>query len=243
MDHNLDYNLQLLDQYKVNRPGATEVVRQRLYDFTCYSAAGATQFTFFALPIGQGKSSSSGATSGTTTIPKTYADTNMEVAGVLPRPKSYLIESIEIIFEPGAISSTDNFSAITPSFFNSTAAAAVLAQVADVNLLRITGWFELYIGSKTYLWEAPLGVFPPKVHMEIDAALSASGGTSAGVPLVGITAQHWGGRAYYMDPMITLESLQNFAAYIKFPTAQATPSGFNGRLGVAFDGVMYRLSQ
>lgn len=237
----MDYSVDTLNAYKVNRPGQTEVIRQRLYDFQVYPTAGSTQFTFFTNPVGQGKTSSSGATAGT---PKSYADTNMDISGALPRPKSYLIESVEVIFEPGSSSVADTFTRANPNQFITTAAAALLDQVADVNLIRITGWLELYIGSKTYLTEAPLGTFPPKVHLEMDVAVAQNGTSSqATASESGATNARWGGRPYYMDPPITLESLQNFAVFLKFPVLTATPSGWNGRIGTVFDGVMFRLSQ
>jgi len=232
-----DYSLKTLQSYAVNRPGQAEVIRQRLYDYQVYPTAGAAQFTFFAVPIGQaGTSANATANTGT----KNYGDTNMEVAGALPRPKSYLVESIEIFFEPGSVSTAGTWTNISPSIFNAVAAAAVLAQLQDVNVLRITGWLEFYIGSKTYLYEAPLGVFPPKVRLELDGAIASNSATTAEVATV---AAKWGGRPYYMDPPITLESMQNFAVYLKFPVAVATPSGFNARIGVVFDGVLFRNSQ
>lgn len=238
----MDYTLDTLNQFKVNRPGATEVVRQRLYDRQIYPTAGSTQFTFFALPIGQGKTSATGATAATA---KTFADTNMDQGGVLSRPKNYIIESIEVEFEPGSVSTTDTFTVLAPQVWSTTAAAALIGQVGDVNIIRISGWLELYIGSKTYLTEAPLGVFPPKVNMDLQCAigLSGNGATTTQANALATANASFAGRPYYLDPPITLESMQNFAVYLKFPVVTATPSGFNGRIGVVFDGVMYRLSQ
>lgn len=233
----MEYTVDTLNAYKVNRPGQAEVIRQRLYDFQLYPTAGQAQMTFFALPVGQGVTSSLGAVVGTA---KTFADTNMEVPGSLPRPKSYLIESIEIAFEPGSSAAANTFLQAAPNVFLAAAAAAVLAQLSDINAVRLSGWLELYIGSKIYLTEAPLGVFPPKVKMELDAAIASNSATTAEV---GAVSAKWGGRPYYLDPPIALESMQNFSVTLKWPGAVATPSGFNGRIGVIFDGVMYRLSQ
>lgn len=232
-----DYNVDTLNAYKVNRPGQAEVIRQRLYDFQLYPTAGQAQFTFFALPLGQGITSAVGGVVGSA---KTYADTNMQGAGSLPRPISYLAESIEVVFEPGSVATANTFTPATPNQFAAVAALAVLAQLQDVNILRISGWLELFIGSKTYLTEAPLGTFPPKVRLDLDAAIASNSATTAEVAAV---SSKWAGRPYYLDPPITLETLQNFAVYLKFPAAVATPSGFNGRIGVVFDGVLFRLSQ
>jgi hypothetical protein len=59
-----------------------DVIVEPRYDTVLYPAAGATQLTFFALPRGQGNTSFQ--TAGGTTIAKTYADTNMDLAGQLP---------------------------------------------------------------------------------------------------------------------------------------------------------------
>lgn len=233
----MTYDLNTLNKYKINRPGETEVVRQRLYDFQLYPTAGQAQLTFFALPLGQGITSSLGAVVGSA---KTYADTNMESAGQLPRPKAYLAESLEIILEPGSSAAANTFAHQPPNVFNAVAAAAVMAQLQDVNIIRVSGWLELYIGSKTYLYEAPLGTFPPKVRMEIDAAVASNSATTAEVATV---TGRWAGRPYYLEPAITLDTLQNFAVYLKWPGAVATPSGFNARIGIAFDGALFRLSQ
>ncbi len=232
-----DYNLDTLNAYKINRPGMGEAVRQRMYDFLLYPTAGQNQLTFFALQLGQGITSSLGAVVASA---KTYADTNMEVSGALPRPKSYLLESIEIVMEPGGSAAANTFTHASPNTFAAVAALAQLQAIADVNILRISGWFELYIGSKTYLWEAPLGTFPPKVRLEIDGALASNSATTAEVSAL---IARWSGRPYYMEPPITIESMQNFAVYLKWPGAVATPSGFNARVGVVFDGVLFRLSQ
>ncbi|MGZ7265373.1 hypothetical protein ACXWP3_09695, partial [Streptococcus pyogenes] len=55
-----------LSKYSVNRPG-WEAIKQSLYDYQAYAAAGQTNLTFFALPVGQSS--------------KTLSDTNMTLAG------------------------------------------------------------------------------------------------------------------------------------------------------------------
>jgi hypothetical protein len=40
-----------------------------------------------------------------------------------------------------------------------------------------------------------------------------------------------------------LAPTQNFNVTLNFPTAVATPSGQNARIGVVLDGLLYRLSQ
>lgn len=59
-----------------------DVIVEPRYDTVVYPAAGATLLTFFALPRGQGNTAFQ--TAGGTAIAKTYADTNMDLAGQLP---------------------------------------------------------------------------------------------------------------------------------------------------------------
>ena len=235
----MDYSLRTLQQYQVNQAGNAEVVRQRLYDYQLYPTAGQAQLTFFSLPLGQGLATAAGAAAGSA---KTYADTNMEVGGALPRPKAFLVESIEVSFEPGSVSTANTFTEVKAAIFNATAALALLEQIDDVDLIRQSGWLEFYIGSKTYIWESPLGSFPMKTWLGLDSALSMAG-TNAQPAALGLASAKWAGRPYYLDPPITLESLQNFAIYLKWPGVVATPSGFNGRIGVILDGVIFRNAQ
>ena len=107
----MDYSLATLRQYAVNVPGSSEVIRQRLYDFQLYPTAGQVQLAFFQLPIGQGIATGIGAPVGSA---KTYADTNMEVSGALPRPKNYLVESIEIVLEPGSVNTASTYTPAVP---------------------------------------------------------------------------------------------------------------------------------
>ncbi len=223
-------------RFSVNRLDAKEGIRQSLYDYQIYPTAGATSFNFFQLPQGQGLSSHPGNAGNV----KGIADTNMESAGQLPNPKNFLIESIEVVFEPGSVSTANTFTPVTPIAFAAVAASTVGASIADVNSLRVSGELQLFIGSKPYLDEAPLGRFPPKTHGELKAAVASNSATTGEV----IVAQHyWGGRPYYVEPAIFLESTQNFRVTLNFPVAVATPSGFNGRIGVILDGYLYRNSQ
>src|SRR5258708_24816358 len=140
-----DYNLDTLNQYKINRPGMGEAVRQRLYDFLLYPTAGQNQLTYFALQLGQGVTSSLGAVVASA---KTYADTNMEVSGALPRPKSYLIESVEIVMEAGGSAAANTFTHATPNTFAAVAAPAPPQAIADVNRLRISARVEPLYGPQ-----------------------------------------------------------------------------------------------
>lgn len=209
-----------LSQYSVNRPG-WEAVRQSLYDFQSYPQAGSTFLAFFALPVGQ---------SG-----KTLSDTNMSLAGQLPKNQEFLIQSVEILLFP----SVPTVAASMPAAFG---APAVPALVNDTYIVGRSGNLQLVIGSKPYLQEAPLGRFPPKTRMEIDAALSDA--TTAGANLATrVAIAFWAGRPYILDPSpLLLPENQNFSLTLSWPEgAQAIANP--ARIGVVLDGILYRRSQ
>lgn len=206
-----------VQKYRVNRPGEAEVIRQSLYDYQTYAIAGQTSLTFFQVPVGQSS--------------KTIADTNMEMAGALPRPKYFLIEGIEVQFFPGN----------APGSFGAQPAAAVF-NINDVYALSRSGSLNLFIGSKTYLEEAPLGRFPPSNRLEVGAAVADQ--TSAGANLhTKIDYAALGGRPYSLMPPVLLEPNQNFKVTLTWPTAVPMPSGVTGRIGIVLNGILYRLSQ
>lgn len=209
--------------YRVNRSQEYEVTRQSLYDFQTYDTAGQTSLTFFQTPLGQ---------SG-----KTIADTNLEVAGSLPAPKYFLVESIEIHLFPAEFPVQIN---------NAAAVDAVLTNFSnDVYEVAKGGALDFFIGSKSYLQEAPLGRFPPKTRLNgwFGAALQTKQAIAAddGAQIVGDYAA-FGGRPYFLDPYkILLAPTQNFNVRLTWPSAVAISD--DARIGVVLDGLLYRLSQ
>lgn len=228
--------LQQLRNYSVNRAGA-EGIRQSLFDYQLYAQAGVTQMNFFALPQGQGVTSAIGAVVGTG---KTIADTNMEAGGMLPAGKSFLITSIEVPFYAGSVATANTYTMAPPIVFASVAALTIGNQVNDVSQFYQSGSLKLFIGSKTYLEEAPLMRFPPKTQFTVDAAIASN---SATVGEVGAVSAKISGRPYMVEPPVYLENNQNFVVQLNWPAAAALSSGFNGRVGVILDGYLYRNSQ
>lgn len=222
---------------RVTNPSQSEVIRQRLYDFQLYPTAGVSQLTFFQNPIGTGVTSALGATVGSA---KTVADTSQELAGTLPSGKAFMIESIEVVFFPGSSASANTYAVASPNQFNATAANALLLQANDVNTIYQSGVLELNILSKNYVRETPLLSFPPKAQFNLDAAIATNSATTAEVAAINMRAA---GRPYFVEPSIALQPAVNFEVVIKFPGVVATPSGFNGRIGVILDGYTMRASQ
>ena len=220
---------------RVTNPSQSEIVRQRFYDYQIYATAGTSQISFFSQPVGNGLTTALGATAGTT---KTLWDTNLQLGNQLPSGQAYMIESIEVIFFPGSVSTANTYTIASPVTYNATPAAAVAAQLADVNSFYQSGMLELNILSKNYLRETPLICFPPKANFALDVAFSGSGTAENGAVNGRVS-----GRPYYISPEIALQPAVNFEIVLKWPAAVATPSGFNARVGVIMDGYFMRASQ
>jgi hypothetical protein len=212
-----------------------EGIRQSLFDHLLYATAGATQYNFFATPKGQGMTSAVGGTVGGT---KTIADTNLEVAGQLPSGKGFLATSIEVPFYAGSVATANTYTLAIPGLFNATAAAAIFAQAADINSFYQSGSLQFFISSKIVLEEAPLMRFPPKAHLEIQGSTASNSATTA---VVGTLNARAVGRPYMLEPQVYIEPNVNFSVSLNFPSAVATPSGFNARVGCILDGYLYRL--
>lgn len=218
-------NRSQLDAFNVNRDG-WEGITQTLYDSTAYAAAGQTQLSFFALPVGQG----TGFGGGT----KTLTDTNMTLAGQMPANQEFLIQSIELLFEP----TTPTVAAAMPAAFG---AQAVAVLINDVYIFRRMGNLNLTIGAKAYLQEAPLMKFPPKASMRVDAALS-----DATTPAAAFQSRiAWAsaeGRPYLLKAPLRLVSNQNFSVTLNWPEGLQVISN-PARVFCTLDGVFYRRSQ
>jgi hypothetical protein len=152
----------------------------------------------------------------------------MEAAGSLPAPKEFLVERIQVVFLPG----------VNPS---STGAIAADTFWNDMYAVFKSGWLNFFVGSKSYLTDAPVGKFANSFRLAGEAALSDS--TTLGAnQLTRVGYASFAGDAYLITP-IRLVSNQNFNVTLNWPTAVALPSTVAGRIGVVLNGVLYRLSQ
>lgn len=222
---------------RVTNPGQSEIIRQRFYDYQLYAAAGSAQLTFFSQPVGQGVTTAQGAVVGSG---KTQFDTNLELPNTLPSGKAFMIESIEVLYLPGSVSTANTYTPAALSLFAAVAAASVAAQINDVNTFYQSGMLELNVLSKNYLRETPLLAFPPKAMLDLSAATGSNSATTSQVSQVLAKAS---GRPYYIDPEISLQPAVNFEVKLLWPAAVANPSGFNARVGVLLDGYFMRASQ
>lgn len=200
-----------LQQFNVNRPDAIEAVRQGLWDTQTYVSGTTTALQFFQVPKGQSS--------------KTMADTNMEAAGALPAPKSFLIETIELYCFPKTALGADNTS------------IKVLQNWQDLYDLLQVGWLELFIGSKAYLDEGPLMKFPPRSGLTgVAFANDSTANTGTRVDYVSV-----GGPIYQLDPNILLVPTQNFVVTLNWATAKTLNANVN--IVCNLGGILYRNSQ
>jgi hypothetical protein len=203
-------------KYSVNS-GNQEIVQQSLYDFQTYPAAGVAQMLFFQVPAGQGG--------------KTLADTNMEGAGQLPNPKALMVTSIEVMYFP-TLALNGGGADLDGTEFAQDVFAVMMG----------AAYLEFFIGSKTYLRDAPLCNFPPATKLFVAGSASDST-TAAADRAYRLEYATVTGRPYILNVPIPLPPTQNFNVSLNFPTVIATPSTATGRIGVRLNGYLLRNSQ
>jgi hypothetical protein len=204
---NPDSTKQIFNKSRVNIPGLTEVIYQPFYDYQTLLAAGTTSQRFFQIPVGQAG--------------RTFSDTNMELAGQIPKGQAFEITGVQFeIYPVGATAAT-------------TINAAVASKFADdvYNVLK-GGHLILNIGSKEFIKQGNLFKFPPVNRMWMDSSTTVA--TDRYVYASG------GGRQYQVAPLL-LESNQNFGVEIK--DIAALPSGNNAKIGVTLNGFLHRNAQ
>lgn len=122
----------------VNGPVVLDVIVEPLYDTNFIPTAGTTQVPFFAQPLGQGTSVWNTATQ------KTYADTNMELAGQLAAGNNFSLLGFRLM----------------PTF-NMT--------IADATLAFNSAFFEFNLSAKNYL-RVPARTIPAGMGVYIGGA-------------------------------------------------------------------------
>lgn len=216
-----------LQSFSVNR-NDWEAFNQTLYDDAVYPAAGSLGLLFFQNPIGQGT-----AVLGSGS--KTLSDTNMRLAGNLPNSIEFLIQSVEIDFQPA----TPTVAAGMPSATGTPATVITASLVNEAYIFWRSGFLTLFIGSKEFLQEAPLMKFPPKHYFDVRAAVAETAATTTDR----IAFANACGRPYNLHSSpLYLESNQNFSVSLSWPEGlQAITNP--ARVFVSLDGILYRRSQ
>lgn len=203
-----------LPQFQVGRPQSPDVFEQPLYDHLAYAAAGQLQLSFFAVPQG-------GAG-------KTWADTNMTLAGQIPAQQKQLVRGIAISFVSGVL----------PSVFGAQADADGLNDAAAV---WGSGWLEFHVAGRLVLRDAPIGRFPSTHHL-----VASSSASDTSTPLAGQLQQlrnawgTFGGKVRELTVPVTLMPGEQFALTLNWPALVPLPSGVAGRIGVHLLGENYQ---
>ncbi len=208
------YGLSKMKKYDVNRAGAVEAIWAPLYDTqTLGLAAGTTELIYFQVPQGQAG--------------KTLDETNMEVAGSLPAPKEFLITSVQVAVypqkDPGEVGVA---AGIIPTNWN------------DVYGLSQSGHLRLFIGSKEYVVDAPLGKFPPRWWVAGSDAVSTGVVTDSSQ----IDYATFRGPIYEVVPYRLIPT-QNFSVTLRWNSGGSPALVSNAVIRVVLGGFLYRLSQ
>jgi hypothetical protein len=222
-----DVSLEALERFGV-LPAATEIYKDSLYDSNPYPAAGSVALSFFANQIGQGVGLGGAA--------KTISDTNMELSGQLSQGTGFLIERIEVEFQPTTPSVTKDL----PFFFG---AAQSLQLGNDVYVFGRSGSL-VFTGpnQKTFLIQGPMNRFPSMKNFEFDAAVADA--TTAGAAQQSRAGfARWAGEPYDMHPVpIWLDANMKFGIQLKWDEGvQALPSGNPARVFVRLVGLRVHL--
>jgi len=231
-EYNVPNVMELKRKYSTLQP-QVDAIKAALYDHILYPTAGAAQLNLFANPIGQGIATAPGAAVGSA---KTIADTNMKVASSVSAGEAFLVQGLEVDFYPGLSAAANTYTPAVPSVFAVAAAAAVAAQANDIATFYQAGTLKLTVSQKTFVEDGPMGVFPPRRRLEVDVAASTN---SATVGEVAVVTARAGGMPYNILPF-SLEPNVSFGVQLNYPGVVATPSGFNGRVGVRLIGLQYR---
>ncbi|MEM0272937.1 MAG: hypothetical protein QW514_10390 [Thermoprotei archaeon] len=185
-------------QYRTQRSELPEDLWQPLYDRVNYPAAGTNQVSFFAVPKGQSATLLSTFTAPATwtaaSKSKTYRDTNIENANVVP---TKLFKAVGISW------------GVFHSVLNSATNAV------DREVLRQGGYFQFRIVDKDIIF-LPLSLLP-EVNPFVASATTATsttinayaGGGGQNVPM------------YKFPIPITLNPYENFTALMVFDNSPA----------------------
>jgi len=213
--------------------GSIEVVKWEIYDYLLYPTAGQIALSFFLNGLGAGLSSSP----GNANLGKAITDTNLTGAGVLPSPQAFWVEDIEVMVDPGSVSTANTFTPQIPAAFAAAAATTVQAGSHDVNAILTTGSIQFSAGQKPYYQAAPLHRAPPKRRIQLDTGLASSSATAGETVKEKTYAT---GDTLLLDPGVGIMTAMNFNVSMQWPVAIATPSGFNARIGVVLSGWLFR---
>jgi hypothetical protein len=217
---------QNLADHRVTVPGMVDESYAPLYDFVNYPAAGATSLNLFALPQGQGVTTAPGGAGGT----KTEADTNLTNAGMLPSDQSFYMTGIEIMVFPGINPGRGGVADATAGqFWN------------DLYAIGKSGWLRLRVGTRDYIVDGPLMIFPTTQGLGGVAAVCTDL-TAGAATFSEIEYARFVGQPYTLVPLF-ITPTQNFGVQLNWPGLVPTVSTTIARIGCRLRGRFMRAAQ
>lgn len=212
----------LLNQY-APQLSVQDVIWSPLYDSNNYASAGQLSLTFFAVPQGQGTTTSPSGSGA-----KTILDTNLQSAGQLTLGNAFFATGQELLFFPsympneGAIASAD-----TANFLD------------DVYSFGRDGALTLTVGSnRIYIQDSPLGLFPPATYVATNPAIGFGNTADAMWSDYAVL----GGETYTIEPLFFQANL-GFQEQLNWGAASSLPSSEKARIFARLRGYQIRLAQ
>jgi hypothetical protein len=189
-------------------PGGVKVLGGSLYDTQWCAAAGPPVLTYFAA------------------LAPLHV-TNMELAGVLPYPKAFLIRSIRVnVLQHPWTQAVVATTVIQPGAIN------------NVALMLNTGVLELWIGSKIFA-QYPIWLLPGGCGVHPDLAVDGDIGAGLVTDMATNGDPHtW--NVHILTKPIFIEPQVNFRATIVWPAILATLVGTAVPIRVILDGDQIR---
>ncbi|MHB1430319.1 MAG: hypothetical protein ACYCVW_16670 [Rhodocyclaceae bacterium] len=217
-----------------NRNGAPALFSDRLYDKQAYAAAGqAGAISFFKTPIGQGATLYGNG-------PKTYADTNMDQAGLLSAGEAFRADFLSFSFTSGIQSVVETVTAAA------LAAVPMAAQDEETFWFRSGAWFEFKVLSKVWA-RGQVHEAPPAVRMGIQAAATAfytqAAAAAASVQITATAVVPMGHLWEFLPPGIRLDANAKFSLTLNWNDAVAMPSNTAGIITAELHGDRMEVAQ
>lgn len=210
-----------------------EVIEDKLYDWQTYAAAGQTQLAFFT------EAKNSGTSIFDATQKKTWEDTNMKQAGILPRGEAFLVTHVCLRFVPGVLAVQEQVTNAVP--------AATTPAANDASAFWNQGWADFKLAEKSQVLLGPLANFPPMQRDQLyvgAAAWSAQAAAANATLYVEGTSLVPAGRLFALqEPGLTIEFGINFTFDLNWSKAVALPSGSDARVQAELVGVRMRAKQ
>jgi len=206
---------------RLTDPNYKEALRQPLYDTQVFVSNTTAQLRFFTSPVG-----------GT----RTFEDTNMQLAGQLPKGHKFVADGIEVHVMPGSVVGAA-YTRQQP--FLQSAAVATPNFANDVWALGERGYLEVIVNSKPYLDDGPLYRFAPAQGL-VMAPGADQNLAAAAAQTISCDYARFAGRPYLLLPELPIDENTAFSLTLNWAAAFALPSTFTAKIKVILLGTYFR---